>query len=282
MSIISKKIDSYMTALLLELLIVVTMLFISKSDSSQMMIFIMLGITIFNIIVTYIGGIVIGLILTSISIFLYAGYIFYNNLVSNTDIQYISYIWMFSMALITLTAGKLSSYISQLQKNNAKLQDEYNDLVMVDATTGLGNIKSFYKSLDKEISRSKRYKETLTLMLIKFPYYKEIKNILGENSTNLLLKEIGNIITQSTRHEDDIYFISEDMIAIIMPETPASGANIVKERIKDEIDKLNLDMKQDKKRVNIDTKVCALEYSHHVENAIQFKQLCEEELQYDV
>lgn len=69
---LSKKIDSYMIALVLELFIVVMILFISKENINFLLDFIMLGITFLILIKTYIGGIIFGLILTSVAIFLYS------------------------------------------------------------------------------------------------------------------------------------------------------------------------------------------------------------------
>lgn len=279
---ISKKIDSYMITLFLEVLVLVSMIFMSYQDAEQILLFIMLGITFFTVIVTYIGGIILGLISTSICVFLYSLYIFYNNLVFNIDINYISYIWMMGLVLITLTTGRLSNKIVNLQTTNEKLQSEYKELVTIDKTTGLGNIKHFYNHLDKEISRAKRHNTNLTLMVVKLPYYKDIKNIIGEAKCEKLLKDVGQVITNSTRDEDDRYFLNNDMLGIIMPDTDNEGALIVKNRIKDRINKLNLELNQDKYNVNIDTKIAIVQYEEKIINSIKFKELCEEELQYDV
>lgn len=115
---LSKKIDSYMIALVLGLFIVVMILFISKENINFLLDFIMLGITFLILIKTYIGGIIFGLILTSVAIFLYSSLIFYRNTVLNIDINYISYIWMLSMPTICMTSGRLSNVILALQQDN--------------------------------------------------------------------------------------------------------------------------------------------------------------------
>ncbi|MGL5695228.1 MAG: GGDEF domain-containing protein, partial [Peptostreptococcaceae bacterium] len=258
MNNISKKIDSYIIALLLECFIIVSMLFMSYEANNQMITFIMLGITFFIIIITYISGMIVGLISTSICIFLYALYIFYNNLIFSTNINYITYVWMISLAIITLTTGKISSYIVRMQEINEKLQHEYHELVTIDKTTGLSNIKDFYTSLDKEISRAKRHNNELALMIIKFPYHKEVRNILGENKYNQLLKDLGMIIINSTRTEDDRYSLNDETMGVIMLDTPIDGAKVVKERIKERISKLNIELNQEKYQVNIDNKIAVL------------------------
>lgn len=279
---LSKKIDSYMIALLLELFIVVIILFISKEDVNFLLNFIMLGITFLISITTYIGGIIVGLILTSVAIFIYATLIFYRNTVLNIDINYISYIWMTGIPIICMTSGRLSSVILSLQKNNEILKNKYKNLVTVDEVTGLGNIKHFYSTLEKEMSKSNRHKNKLALMIIKLPYYKEIRKIIGEEKTYNLIKSVSNIIIDSTRTEDERYYLESDMMGIIMPYTDFNGANTVKERIKKNVGELNLELNQGKSYIDIDTKIAIVEYKESINSAIEFKNLCEEELQYDV
>lgn len=277
-----RKIDSYLLILLLELFLVVTLsTFISNSNLS-ILDFIMLCATFFMVMITYIGGGVVGLILCSIIIFIYASYIFYMNLVKGSEIQYISYLWMLSIPLLSFTIGRLGNYISQLQKLNIKLIQNQQNLIAIDQDTGLGNIKLFYMNLDKEISKAKRHNSPCTLMMIKLPYYKEIKNIIGENKTEKLMRDVSDIILNSTRNEDDSYTLENDTLAIIMPVTDLQGASIVKNRIKDRITKLNLDLRSKKDYVNVDVKISIVEYKNEIKSSMEFKLLAEEELQYDV
>ena len=282
MNRISKKIDGYFLGLILELFII-TMLFVFDIKfQTQNLSFIMFCITFFTIIMTYTGGIIIGLIATSISIFIYAAYIFYINLTKNVEITYMSYIWMIFMPIISYTTGKFTNSINNLQQSNLKLENEYKNLVTIHEDTGLFNIKAFYMNLEREMSKAKRHETQLSLMLINLPYYKEIKNILGEVKTNKLMKDISNIVVKSTRIEDERYTIENDTIAIIMPNTDEFGANIVKERIKTGIDELSLSLKNNKNYINIDTKIAAVEYKKNIKSPIEYKTYVQEELQYDV
>ena len=282
MNRISKKIDGYFLGLILELFII-TMLFIFNSKFQiQSISFVMFCITFFNIMITYTGGIIVGLIATSIAIFIYAAYIFYISLNNSVEITYISYLWMIFMPIVSYTTGKFTNNINNLQKSNVKLEREYENLVTIHEDTGLLNVKAFYMNLEREISKAKRHKTELTLMLVKLPYYKETKKILGESKTNKLMKDISNVITKSTRIEDERYTIENDTIAIIMPNTGEDGANIVKERIKIGISDISLSLKNNKNYISIDTKIAAVEYKKDIKSPIEYKTYVQEELQYDV
>ena len=282
MNRISKKIDGYFLGLILELFII-TMLFVFNSKFQiQSISFVMFCITFFNIMITYTGGIIVGLIATSIAIFIYAAYIFYISLNNGVEITYISYLWMIFMPIVSYTTGKFTNNINNLQKLNVKLEREYENLVTIHEDTGLLNVKAFYMNLEREISKAKRHKTELTLMLVKLPYYKETKKILGESKTNKLMKDISDVITKSTRIEDERYTIENDTIAIIMPNTGEDGANIVKERIKIGISDISLSLKNNKNYISIDTKIAAVEYKKDIQSPIEYKTYVQEELQYDV
>ncbi|CEK29467.1 signaling protein [[Clostridium] sordellii] len=282
MNRISKKIDGYFLGLILELFII-TMLFIFNSKFQiQSISFVMFCITFFNIMITYTGGIIVGLIATSLAIFIYAAYIFYISLNNGVEITYISYLWMIFMPIVSYTTGKFTNNINNLQKSNVKLEREYENLVTIHEDTGLLNVKAFYMNLEREISKAKRHKTELTLMLVKLPYYKETKKILGESKTNKLMKDISDVITKSTRIEDERYTIENDTIAIIMPNTGEDGANIVKERIKIGISDISLSLKNNKNYISIDTKIAAVEYKKDIKSPIEYKTYVQEELQYDV
>lgn len=282
MNRLSIKIDSYFLCLILELFIVFSFFVPYRNEDNGILDFVMLCITFFSVMITYAGGIVVGLISGSVTIFIYASYIFYMNLVKGVSIDIISYLWMISIPIVILTTGKLQGNINIIQDKNRKLKDDYENLVTIDETTGLGNIKLFYRSLEKEISKSLRHKSKCTLMLIKVPYYKEVIKIIGGDGTNALKRAVGDVITSSVRNEDEIYTIENDTLAVIMPNTDIEGAKIVKNRIKDKILDLNLKIKEKKDEISVDTKIAILEHTDDIKDAVEFKVRAEEELQYDV
>ncbi len=67
-----------------------------------------------------------------------------------------------------------------------------------------------------------------------------------------------------------------------MPNTSLEGSKVVKDRIKKRIKELNLDLNNRGKYVNIDVKIAFLQYRDSFGDSINFKNIVEEELQYDV
>ncbi|HID0828026.1 TPA: GGDEF domain-containing protein, partial [Clostridium botulinum] len=244
--------------------------------------FIMLGSLFMVTIVAYFRGIVEGFLFSAMIIFFYGTFIIYNNTIHRNPVELITYIWMVDIPLGAFISGKLSENINLIQSINTRLQKEYRDLITIDKTTGLSNLKGFYIDLDREMSKAKRHELNLSLMIVKIQYYDELNAILGEKKMEEILKIISNVITLAIRGEDISYKLNKNTLAILMPSTNLQGAEVVKNRIKESISEKNLKIKQEDKNVNIDIKVGIVEYKNTIKEAFEFKELAEKELEYDV
>ncbi len=231
---------------------------------------------------TYLSNSIVGLITSSIIIFMYTSYILYNNITYNMDVEFISYMWIIAIPISSIIMGNLNKSINELQNTNKKLSEQYKELVTIDSETGLRNLKIFYNDVNMEISKSIRHNTDFSLMIVKLPYYGNLQTIFGESKTNKIVKYIGSNIIECTRNEDIIYSLQKDMLGILMPNTSLEGSKVVKDRIKKRIKELNLDLNNRGKYVNIDVKIAFLQYRDSFGDSINFKNIVEEELQYDV
>ncbi|MBY6757704.1 GGDEF domain-containing protein [Clostridium botulinum] len=277
----SKDIDICIILLLLNFFCIYSFIYFNLGKNI-MLNFIMLGSLFMVTIVAYFRGIVEGFLFSAMIIFFYVTFIIYNNTIHRNPVELITYIWMVDIPLSAFISGKLSENINLIQSINTRLQKEYRDLITIDKTTGLSNLKGFYIDLDREISKAKRHKLNLSLMIVKIQYYDELNAILGEKKMEEILKIISNVITLAIRGEDISYKLNKDTFAILMPSTNLQGAEVVKNRIKESISEENLKIKQEDKNVNIDIKVGIVEYKNTIKEAFEFKELAEKELEYDV
>ncbi|KOM97200.1 diguanylate cyclase [Clostridium botulinum] len=277
----SKNIDICIILLLLNFFCICSFIYFNLGKNI-MLNFIMLGSLFMVTIVAYFRGIVEGFLFSAMIIFFYVTFIIYNNTIHRNPVELITYIWMVDIPLSAFISGKLSENINLIQSINTRLQKEYRDLITIDKTTGLSNLKGFYIDLDREMSKAKRHELNLSLMIVKIQYYDELNAILGEKKMEEILKIISNVITLAIRGEDISYKLNKDTLAILMPSTNLQGAEVVKNRIKESISEKNLKIKQEDKNVNIDIKVGIVEYKNTIKEAFAFKELAEKELEYDV
>ncbi|NMS90780.1 GGDEF domain-containing protein [Clostridioides difficile] len=282
MNRINKKIDLLILSLLVFIFLIVGIVILSIRTENKLNVFIMFAVVFFIIMLTYLSNSVVGLITSSITIFMYTSYILYNNITHNIDVEFISYMWIIAIPISSIIVGNLNKNINELQYTNTKLTEQYKELVTIDSETGLRNLKIFYNDVNMEISKSIRHNTNFSLMIVKLPYYGNLQTIFGENKTNKIVKHISISIIECTRNEDIIYSLQKDMIGILMPNTSLEGSKVVKDRINKKIRTLNLDLNNKGKYVNIDVKIAFLEYNDSFGDSINFKNIVEEELQYDV
>lgn len=278
----NKKIDLLMLSLFVFIFLIVGIVILSIRTENKLNVFIMLSVIFFIIMLTYLSNSVVGLITSSITIFIYTSYILYNNITHNIEVEFISYIWIIAIPISSIIMGNINKNINKLQLTNIKLTEQYKELVTIDSETGLRNLKIFYNDVNMEISKSVRHTTTFSLMIVKLPYYENLQTIFGESKTNKIVKYISSNIVECTRNEDIIYSLQKDMIGILMPNTALEGSKVVRDRIKKRIKELNLDLNNKGKYVNIDVKIAILEYRDTFGDSINFKNIVEEELQYDV
>jgi two-component system cell cycle response regulator len=104
-------------------------------------------------------------------------------------------------------------------------------LTIEDSLTRLYNSRHFFDQLDKEIKRSDRYLHPLSLIFIDIDNFKEINDIHGHMIGDKILVLIAKRIKACLRSNDSAYRFAGDEFTIILPETTASEAKFVADRI---------------------------------------------------
>lgn len=277
----TEHLDAYFILLLLDLFIVTMVLFWNK-QGVDIFEYILLASIIFTAIISYLKGIVWGLLLSAVSIFGLGTYLIYMSMIQQINVSYKSYMWIVAMPVTAYLSGRISMILKEAYSELEILKNQVEELVTIDRTTGMTNIKGFYGDLHKEMSKSKRHKFNLTVMVVKMQYYGEVLNLVGETKIEEIMKGISRIIEESTRNEDEKYRIYRDTFTVIMPNTDEEGAEIVKNRVKERIKLISIDEEEKKQKYKLDFKVGILQYRDNIESTFEYKELLERELEFDV
>jgi diguanylate cyclase (GGDEF)-like protein len=113
--------------------------------------------------------------------------------------------------------------------------DQSETRVLCDSTTGLANQRAFSQRLDYELSRAKRYKHNLSLLLMSIDNLHSIEQDFAGCSADELLKYAVAVVQQHVRNTDIPARLNRDRVAIIFPETTSATALLVAERIRERI-----------------------------------------------
>ncbi|MBL8082438.1 MAG: GGDEF domain-containing protein [Candidatus Obscuribacter sp.] len=112
---------------------------------------------------------------------------------------------------------------------------EFEKASTIDALTGVLNFKTFYRKLDYELRRAKRYKRPLSLMLVQLDNLDNCKRQYGAMVEDEMVKSAVRLILGCIRDVDVCGRAEGSDIAVIFPETYSSKAMVVAERVRDKL-----------------------------------------------
>ena len=127
------------------------------------------------------------------------------------------------------------SDISQLKD----LQIELEKQAVMDSLTGLYNHRLLVQKFEYESSRSKRYKDPFSLIMIDIDNFKNINDTKGHLEGDKVLKMVGEIIKKNIRKIDIPFRIGGDEFLIMLPSSNLNSAKSLLNRIKNELSNLN-------------------------------------------
>jgi diguanylate cyclase (GGDEF)-like protein len=136
----------------------------------------------------------------------------------------------FKLNELLLRINRVLKIVSLLDDQEKKI-NALKLLTIEDSLTGLFNSRHFYDQLDKEIKRSDRYLHPISLVFIDVDNLKEINDSYGHKIGDKILRLIANRIKACLRSNDSAYRFAGDEFTLILPETTASEAKFVGDRI---------------------------------------------------
>ena len=125
--------------------------------------------------------------------------------------------------------------------DNAKLYE----LATKDGLTKLYIYRHFYTLLENEIKRSSRYNHEMTLLMMDIDNFKSVNDTHGHPVGDQVLREVANCIAQTVRKIDIASRYGGEEFTVILPETNINDAKIIAERIRKNISKIKITVKDD-------------------------------------
>ena len=122
-----------------------------------------------------------------------------------------------------------------------KIRDLREKLKVVSTTdelTGLHNRKYLNERLEQEISRARRYGNSLSCLLFDLDFFKVVNDIYGYEWGDVLLRSIADKLKQLIRKEDILTRYGDEEFLLILPNTSEDNAFLFAERFRREIEKM--------------------------------------------
>ncbi|MCG5525183.1 GGDEF domain-containing protein [Ectothiorhodospira haloalkaliphila] len=109
------------------------------------------------------------------------------------------------------------------------------DRAQRDGMTGLFNHAHMQELVEREIQRSRRYRNAFSLLMLDIDHFKQVNDTHGHPVGDEVLSHIAQILTDLARQPDLAARYGGEEFLLVMPETGPEGALMVAERLRQEI-----------------------------------------------
>jgi two-component system cell cycle response regulator len=128
--------------------------------------------------------------------------------------------------------GRLARDFNTMAESLMEHKTRLEELSSRDGLTGLYNRREFEARLREETQRARRYNKPLSVMLLDIDHFKNVNDRYGHQAGDETLIAVADLIRLSARPMDAVCRYGGEELAVILPETDATGAGIVAERIR--------------------------------------------------
>jgi diguanylate cyclase (GGDEF)-like protein len=120
--------------------------------------------------------------------------------------------------------------------DKALLLEKAEMLAVTDELTKLYNHRYFIRALEREMKRTERYDEQLTLCMVDVDYFKKYNDTWGHLQGNTVLTTLARILQNGSRGTDVVARYGGEEFAIIFVQAEIEDAMRVAERIREEVE----------------------------------------------
>jgi two-component system, cell cycle response regulator len=138
-----------------------------------------------------------------------------------------------------------------LKKDLARMQEELIQTSTKDSLTGLYNRRYLLESLNNEMQRAKRYKESLSFLMIDIDHFKNINDTHGHPAGDIVLAGVANILFANIRQSDIAGRFGGEEFAIILTHTDINEAVLIAEKMRKAVQQASFSDKKAEMNVTI-------------------------------
>lgn len=129
----------------------------------------------------------------------------------------------------------------RLNRQLEQQTENMRSLAFLDELVRIANRRHFNRSLEAEWRRCQREQQPLSLVILDVDYFKQFNDLYGhQRGDDCLIRIAGSLKNSLTRSHDLPARIGGEEFACLLPNTPLQGALVKAERIRSEIEALDI------------------------------------------
>jgi diguanylate cyclase (GGDEF)-like protein/PAS domain S-box-containing protein len=115
---------------------------------------------------------------------------------------------------------------------NIRLREELRSQSIRDSLTGLFNRRYLEETLDREVHRAARTKQSLGVIMIDLDHFKRFNDNFGHDAGDMVLHEIGKFLARHTRADDIACRYGGEELVLILPNAGAEATRMRAEQLR--------------------------------------------------
>ena len=123
---------------------------------------------------------------------------------------------------------------------NASLHEAVERQAVTDELTGLANVRAFTSVLDREIERRQRFEHPVGLVMIDLDDFKRVNDTYGHQQGDEVLAHVAWVLRDASRDLDTVARYGGEEMAVVLPQTDATGAAKLAERMRQAVEGLHI------------------------------------------
>ncbi|MDQ3813439.1 MAG: diguanylate cyclase [Armatimonadota bacterium] len=127
---------------------------------------------------------------------------------------------------------------------NLRLQDTLRTQSIRDPLSGLFNRRYMEASLERELTRAKRSRHPVSVLMIDIDHFKRFNDTYGHGAGDAVLRELGNLLQSHTRGEDIACRYGGEEFLLILPETSLTTAQQRAEQLREAAKRLHVEYRR--------------------------------------
>jgi diguanylate cyclase len=167
------------------------------------------------------------------------------------------------------------------QKEMQRLNNELEHISRIDRLTGLYNRGFWEESFQKEYERCKRYKTTSSALMFDIDHFKKVNDSYGHQAGDEVIRKTAKMVMNLIRKTDVAGRYGGEEFVIYLTNTSADNAKIFAERLRQNIEKMEVKYEALHIKITISIGICEfheslINHEKWIEEADKALYLCKE------
>ena len=123
---------------------------------------------------------------------------------------------------------------------NARAVRQLEEMATTDGLTGCLNKRAFLDQMEQKLMAAQRFHRKLSLIVTDLDHFKSVNDTYGHAIGDRVLQELGKVLMRAKRETDLVARFGGEEFCVLCEETDARGAQMLAERVREELESTEL------------------------------------------